>query len=261
MRKRLDLSAKRLFLFDLDGVFYRGKESRVKIGGTRVIDALRNRGRKILLLTNDSTDTVGTVHSRLRAFGVPFRKEEILTSALVTSVYLKENFGKVSYYLVGEPGLDAEMRLLGHRRRYGAKADFVVIGLDRQLTYQKLNHAARVIRNGARIVATHVSREYMQRDGPALATGPTVKALEYATKKRATAVGKPSPLMFRIALRRAGCTKEESLMVGDQVDTDIVGAARAGIDSILVRTGMDKSIRGTGALAAISHVDDLVKML
>ncbi|MDV3293783.1 MAG: HAD-IIA family hydrolase [Nitrososphaerales archaeon] len=261
MIRRGDLGKKKLFLFDLDGVFYKGKETRVKIGGTKIVEELRRRGKKLLVLTNDSTDTVETIHSRLRASGIPVRREEILSSAFLTAQYLKNEHGKVTYFLLGEPGLDAELRRFGHRRTVGDRADFVVIGLDRKLTYEKLNHAARVVRNGASIVATHVAPLYMGRDGPAVATGPVVKALEYATGKRATAVGKPSPLMFRIALRDAGCSRHEAVMIGDQIDTDILGAVRAGVDAILVKTGVDRDIRGTGALGAISSVDALAALL
>ncbi|MDA4121398.1 MAG: HAD-IIA family hydrolase [Thaumarchaeota archaeon] len=255
------LGAKRLFLFDLDGVFYKGKESRVKIGGTQVIDTLRRRGKKVYVLTNNSTDSIETVHSRLLEFKIPFRKEEILTSALLTAEYLRSKHGKVVYFLVGEEGLDAEMRKYGHRRTKGEKADFVVVGLDRKITYEKLDHAARLVRNGSGLVATHSSRLYMYKTGPAIATGPLVKAIEYASQKRATVIGKPSPLMFSIALKRAGVRKEEAVMIGDQVDTDIQGAARAGIDSILVTSGVDREAQPFKAIATISNVDDLVSLV
>lgn len=258
--KRL-LRDKELFLFDLDGVFYRGKESRVKIGGTRLVEALRARSKKLYILTNNSTDTAKTVHSRLVEFDIPIREEEVLTSGLLTSEYLRHRFGRVSYYLVGEKGLDDEMRAHGHSRTNGDRADFVVVGLDRELSYEKLDHAARVARNGARIIATHVSRLYMYKSGPAMATGPLVKAVEYASSKRATVIGKPSPLMFRIALTRARCNRAEAVMVGDQADTDIAGAARAGIDAILVTSGVDKEADGFRLLAKLPNVDAMIPML
>jgi len=258
--KRL-LQAKTLFLFDLDGVFYKGKESRVKIGGTKAIEALRANGKKLFILTNNSTDSAATVHSHLLEFGIPVKKEEVLTSGLLTAEYLLEEHGKVSYFLVGEKGLDAEMRRCGHRRTMGETADFVVVGLDRNITYEKLDHAARLARNGARIVATHASRLYMYKSGPAMATGPLVKAIEYASQKRATVIGKPSRLMFSIALRRAGSMKSEAVMIGDQADTDILGAERAGIDAILVTTGIDQDAPGMKLLAKISNVDDLIHLL
>ncbi len=258
--KRL-LGAKELFLFDLDGVFYKGKESRVKIGGTKVVDALRARGKKLFILTNNSTDAARTVHSRLLEFGIPVREEEVLTSGLLTAEYLREKFGTVSYFLVGEDGLDSEMKTHGHRRTEGEKADFVVIGLDRALTYDKLDQAARVARNGARVVATHVSALYMAKSGPAMATGPLVKAVEYASGKRATVIGKPAKLMFKIALRRAGCSSRDAVMVGDQVDTDIAGAARSGIDPILVTSGVDKDAKGYKLVAKLRNVDEIVPLL
>lgn len=258
--KRL-LRRKALFLFDLDGVFYKGKESRVKIGGTRAIEALRETGRKLYILTNNSTDTVETVHSRLVEFEIPVGREEVLTSGLLTAEYLKQKHGEVSYFLVGEDGLDAEMKKLGHKRAMGEEAEFVVVGLDRKITYDKLDHAARLARNGASIVATHNSRLYMYKTGPAIATGPLVKAIEYASRKRATVIGKPSRLMFDIALQRAGCGKDEAVMIGDQVDTDIAGASKAGIDTILVTSGIDRDAKGFHLLAKLGNVDDLVPLL
>jgi HAD superfamily hydrolase (TIGR01450 family) len=255
------LAEKTLFLFDLDGVFYKGKESRVKIGGTDAIEALRNAGKKLFVLTNNSTDSAATVHGRLQEFDIPVKRQEVLTSGLLTAEYLREKHGKASYFLVGEEGLDQEMKRFGHRRTRGDRADFVVVGLDRKITYEKLDHAARLVREGAKLVATHSSRLYMYKTGPAIATGPLVKAIEYASSSRATVIGKPSPLMFSIALERAGCTKRDAVMIGDQVDTDIQGAANAGIDSILVTSGVDHDPGGYRTLAVIPNVDDIVQML
>ncbi len=258
--KRL-LTSKSLFLFDLDGVFYKGKESRVKIGGSDAVEAIRESGRKLFVLTNNSTDTAETVHSRLLEFDIPVKKEEVLTSGLLTAEYLRQKHGKVSYFLVGEAGLDSELKRFGHRRVKGEGADFVVVGLDRKITYEKLDHAARLARSGAGIVATHSSRLYMYETGPAIATGPIVKAIEYASNKRATVIGKPSPLMFAIALERAGCSRANAVMVGDQADTDLEGASRAGIDSILVTSGVDKDAGGYRPIAVLENVDDLVDLL
>lgn len=252
---------KSLFLFDLDGVFYKGKESRVNLGGQRALARLRELDKQVFVLTNNSTDSVETVHSRLKAFDVRFRRDEILTSGLLTAEYLSRRYGKVSYFLVGERGLESEMRKYGHRRSKGERADCVVVGLDRQVTYEKLDHAARLVRGGSRLVATHASALYMYKTGPAMATGPLVKAIEYAAGRRATVVGKPSPLMFKIALQRAGCGPSDSVMVGDQLDTDILGASRAGIDAILVTTGVDKEPGSHPVLAVLDNVDDLVGLL
>ncbi len=253
------LRDKELFLFDLDGVFYKGKERREKIGGTDVVSALRKAGRKLFVLTNNSTDSVETIRSRLAQFDIDVAKGEILTSSLLTAEYLKKRYGAVSYFLIGERGLDTEMRRCGHRAS-DTHARFIVVGLDRRLSYRKLDLAAKLVREGAAIVATHSSRVYMYSDGPAIATGPVVKALEYATQRRATVIGKPSPLMFRLALRRAACDRSKAVMVGDQVDTDIEGARRAGIDSILVTSGVDSDSHGL-AIATLSNVDEVARLI
>ncbi len=248
-------------MFDLDGVFYKGKESRVPIGGVKAVAALRRRGKRLCVLTNNSTDTVDTVHSRLAEFGIGIARDEVLTSALLTAEYLRDRYGSVTYFLIGEPGLERELQAAGHRASKEGRPDYVVVGLDRGLTYDKLDAAAAAVRAGARIIATHSARLYMYKDGPAVATGPIVRALEYATGKRATVIGKPSPLMFEIALSRWGCPKDKAVMVGDQVETDLEGAARAGIDSVLVTTGVDKDPGGYSPLAVLPNVDSIADLL
>jgi 4-nitrophenyl phosphatase len=259
--KERRLAKKKLLLFDLDGVFYKGKEERVKIGGSEAIGAARRTGKLLYILTNNSTDSVETIHSRLVEFDIPVKIEEILSSALLTAEYIHQKFGTVTYYLVGEKGLDSEMKKYGHRRSSGRNADLVVVGLDREVTYGKLDTAVRLIREGAGLVATHSAKLYMYKTGPAIATGPIVKAIEYGSGRRATVIGKPSPLMFSIALKRAGCKREDAVMIGDQVDTDVAGAARSGIDSVLVTSGVDHSAQGYKPLAIISNVDDIAGML
>jgi HAD superfamily hydrolase (TIGR01450 family) len=259
--KKDRIRKKSLFLFDLDGVFYKGKESRVALGGAKAVEVLRARGKRLFILTNNSTDSTETVRTRLGELGVHVRNEEILTSARLSADFIRSSHGRASYFLVGEGGLEAEMKRAGHRRVLGETADFVVVGLDRGLNYEKLDHAARLVRGGASLVATHCARLYMYKNGPAMATGPIVKALEYAGEKRATVVGKPSKLMFTMALKKARCSAEEAVMVGDQVETDIVGATRACIDAILVTSGVDKEAKGFDLLARVSNVDEIVTLL
>ena len=258
---KLDLSGKQLFLFDLDGVFYRGKESPVKIGGSSAVERIRSEGKRMFVLTNNSTDTVEALRGNLVRLGIPVEEREILTSSRLTAEYLANRYGRTTYFLVGERGFDRELKRLGHRRVRGPRAEVVAIGLDRFVTYEKIDRAVKVARNGADLVASHTARVYMSRDGPAIGPGPIVRAIEFASRKRATAVGKPSPLMFKIALEKAGCRAAEAVMIGDQLDTDIQGAASAGIDSILVLTGVDRSAKGTPAIATLGNVDELTRYL
>jgi len=134
----------------------------------------------------------------------------------------------------------------------------VVIGLDRWLTYNKLDLAAEAARNGATIVACHTARLYMYRNRVAMAVGPMVKAVEYASRKRAVAIGKPSRLMFELALEKAGCSADEAVMVGDQEETDVVGAKRMGITSVMVKTGVySRGETRTQADLVVENVDDV----
>jgi 5'-nucleotidase len=257
----IDLSRKKLFLFDLDGVLTAGKESPVKLGGTKVINKIRARkGRRLFVLTNDSTDTVETVLERLQRFDIPVKYEEILTSAKLTAQYVAKRYPHGTYFLVGERGLEEELNKEGLKRTRGRKADVVVVGLDRWLTYNKLDKAGEVARNGASIVACHYAKLYMYRNRVAMAVGPIVRAIEFASDKKAVAIGKPSRLMFELALEKAGCGPKDAVMVGDQEETDILGAKKMGITSIIVKTGVfSRGETKTQADAVVETVDDVAE--
>src|SRR5262245_9448586 len=108
--------------------------------------------KEIFVLTNNSTDSVETIHRRLSQFGIQVEREEILTSSLLTAEYLRRKEGKVKYFLIGEKGLEREMEGFGHERVWDAKAEFVVVGLDRKVNYEKLDTASRLVRNGAGLI-------------------------------------------------------------------------------------------------------------
>ena len=188
-------------------------------------------------------------------------EDEILTCARLTAEYIAKKYGRATYFLIGEAGFAEELDRLGLRRTRRGRADVVAIGLDRKLTYVKLNRAVQLARGGAAIVANHPAMLYMSSDGPAITVGPILKAVEWGAGKKGFAVGKPSPLMFETAMERAGATRAETVMIGDQEDTDIEGAHRTGIDSILVLTGVHDGKTETKATAVVESVDALADLI
>jgi HAD superfamily hydrolase (TIGR01450 family) len=259
----LNLKSTRLFLFDLDGVFSVGKENPRYLGGREVIKRLRETGRQSLVLTNDSTQGRETIRKNLTGLGLNFSLDDILTSSYLTSKYLTDRFGKATFYLVGEEGLKQELEAAGHEA--SEKPQAVVVALDRKLSYEKLNEATRYLRAGAMLVGSYGGAMYMSAYGPALSAGPIVKALEYASGKRAVIIGKPSPRMFQFALRLRNEQPTRAVMVGDQIETDLLGARKAGVGTILVLTGVEtkESISQSGFRpdAVIDNVDELSGML
>ncbi len=228
----------RVFFFDLDGVLSVGKEKPRYLGGKEVLEKIRSLGKRALVLTNDSTHIREEIRQNLAGLGLNFALDEILTSSFLTADYLTRRFGKASFFLVGENGLKRELEAAGHIVA-DRKPQVVVVGLDRKLTYEKLNSALRFLRGGAQLIGSYGGAVYMSDRGPALSAGPIIKALEYGSGKRAIMIGKPSPRIFRLALQRAHEKPTSAVMVGDQIETDRLGAHRAGVRTILVLTGVE----------------------
>jgi len=256
-------SSLRVFFFDVDGVLAVGKTKPHYLGGREVIQRLKESGRQTYVLTNNSTGTGRELHHSLTRLGFSFEINEILTSSYLTARYLTQRFGVARFSLIGESGLGHELKAAGHQE--SNKPEVVVVGLDRRLSYAKLNEGLRFLRRGAVLVGVYGGSVYMSENGPALSAGPIVKALEYASGKRAVMVGKPSPRMFRLALQLANAEASRAVMVGDQIETDILGARRAGVRNILVLTGVET--RETIARskikpdAVIENVDALADLL
>lgn len=228
----------RVFFFDLDGVLSVGKENPRYLGGKALVQKVRLQGKKALVLTNDSTHVREEIYQNLTRLGFSFALDEILTSSFLTADYMSRKFGQASFYLVGEDGLRCELEAAGHRAS-DETPQVVVVGFDRKLTYEKLNNALRFLRDGAQLIGSYGGAVYMSDRGPAISAGPIIKALEYGSGKRAIMIGKPSPRIFRSALRRVHEKPASAVMVGDQIETDVLGARRAGVHTILVLTGVE----------------------
>jgi HAD superfamily hydrolase (TIGR01450 family) len=233
----MNIKSIRVFLFDLDGTLCVGKENPRYLGGKQLVKKLNDLGRKTFILTNDSTHLREEIHRNLTKLGFSFAIDEVLTASYLTASYLTERFGNASFYLIGESGLRQELEAAGHHA--SAEPEVVVVGLDRQLSYEKLDKGMRLLRGGARLIGSYGGSVYMSDSGPALSAGAIIRALEFASGKKAVMIGKPSPRMFTFALQLAKEKTNKAVMIGDQIETDLAGARKAGVHTILVLTGVE----------------------
>jgi HAD superfamily hydrolase (TIGR01457 family) len=227
-----------VFLFDLDGVLYRGDQPVPYAAES--IASLRELGRRIVFVTNNSSAPPDAVATRLRSLGIEADVSEIETSALTTAELLAGR-GVRTAFVVGEEGIrsalgDAGVEVID---RPSGSIDAVVVGLDRQADYAKLRIASVLVREGSALVATNADASFPNADGQVWpGAGALLAAIVTATDARPEVVGKPEPPLLESALRRAG--GGAPLFVGDRLDTDIAGAERLGWDSLLVLTGITR---------------------
>ena len=225
------------FLIDLDGVVYRGDEA--VPGAARAIDALRDRGRRVVFITNNSARTPEGVAEKLASFGVAAEPGDVVSSAHAAAPLVQKLVGVgASVFVVGEEGVRRALAEAGLEIVDGAieKADAVVVGWDRTVDFEKLRTATVLVQRGARLVATNADASYPAPGGEVWpGAGALLAVIETATGIRAEVAGKPYPPLFEAALERAGTSS--GVVVGDRIETDIAGAAGAGLDAVAVLSG------------------------
>ena len=225
------------FLIDLDGVVYTG--SAVVPGAPEFFRTVREQGIPFLLITNNSSRRADQFAERLAGMGIPVRPEEILTSAQATAEFLATTAPRGSrVYVIGEEGLRSSLEAQGFTLVDDERAEYVVVGLDRGFDYRKLTIAIRAVLNGALFVGPNPDTSLPLEDGISPGAGAVQAAITAATGVSPVIVGKPEPTMLSIGLRLLGCAPQEAAIVGDRLDTDIVGGQRAGMVTILVLSGI-----------------------
>ena len=223
-------------ILDMDGVIWRGDQP---IGDLRMIfSEFQRRGYRTVLATNNATLSDEQYLVKLSRFGVVLEEWQIISSPDVAANYLQRKYpagGPV--FVVGEAGM---INTLGKYGFYQASQDVlaVVVGLDRQVTYDKLARATLLIRSGAIFVGTNSDRTLPMPEGLLPGAGSILAALEAATDVRPVVVGKPEPEMYLYALERLKTSPEETLIVGDRLDTDITGAQKIGCHTALLLSGV-----------------------
>ncbi len=223
------------YLIDLDGTVYRGTE--VIPEAVKFINELEKRSIPYLFLTNNSTKPPRKVADTLISMGIPATTEHVFTTSMATAAYVSEQHPGARVYSIGEEGLLAALEEQG-LEIVEDNADFVVMGLDRTITYEKLTRGALNIRKGARFIATNGDVALPTERGFLPGAGSLVSVLAVTTGITPTFIGKPESIIVEQALEVLGTSKQETIMVGDNYDTDILAGIRAGIDSLLVYTGV-----------------------
>ncbi|WP_258360947.1 HAD-IIA family hydrolase [Moorella sulfitireducens] len=228
------------YLFDLDGTVYLGDYPLP--GAAETIRELMKQGCRCVFLSNKPIEPVTKYQEKLNAMGIPVKKENIINSSIVMAQYLKGIKEGLRIYLIGEKPLADELINAGCIITDNPlEAEYVVVSWDREFNYKKLNDAMQAICNGARLVATHPDRTCPVPGGVVPDAAGMIAAVEAVTgKKCEEIVGKPSPWTVTAALNRMGLPKEDVLMVGDRLETDIKMGKMVGIKTALTLTGVTR---------------------
>jgi NagD protein len=225
----------RSWLMDMDGVLVR--EEQAIPGAQEFLARLRERGTPFLVLTNNSIYTRRDLAARLVASGLDVPEEAIWTSALATARFLEDQRPGGSAFVIGEAGLTTALHDAGYTLTERAP-DYVVLGETRTYSFERITRAIRLIAGGARFIATNPDPTGPSSEGPLPATGSVAALISRATGVDPYFVGKPNPLMMRSALNAIDAHSETAAMVGDRMDTDVVSGLEAGMETILVLTGV-----------------------
>jgi len=223
------------WLMDMDGVLVR--EEHAIPGAEEFLTRLRERGTPFLVLTNNSIYTRRDLAARLRASGLEVPEESIWTSALATARFLDDQRPNGSAYVIGEAGLTTALYEAGYALTE-RNPDYVVLGETRTYSFERITSAIRLVTGGARFIATNPDPTGPSPDGPLPATGSVAALITRATGIAPYFVGKPNPLMMRSALNAIDAHSETAAMIGDRMDTDVVSGLEAGLEAILVLTGV-----------------------
>ncbi len=246
------------FLFDLDGVIYRGSDAIPDAAPT--LQRLRAMGKRVAFVTNNSARTPESIADRLRAIGIPAEAGEVETSALTTAELLAARDVRDAF-VIGEEGIRTALAAQGIALAdaRATTVDVVVVGWDRDADYSKLRDASLLVQRGAALVATNADASFPAPDGDWPGAGALLAAIETTTGVRAEVVGKPNAPLLLAALDRAGGGRP--LLIGDRLDTDIAGAHGLGWDSLLVLSGIAKAEDLPGAPVMPTYVGGTVAAL
>jgi NagD protein len=223
------------WLTDMDGVLVH--DNQALPGAVELIQQWRDAGTPFLVLTNNSIFTPRDLAARLRASGLDVPEESLWTSALATADFCRSQMPGGSAFVIGEAGITTALHEAGFVMTE-TNPDYVVVGETRNYSFEAITKAIRLINEGARFIATNPDATGPSADGPRPATGAISALITKATGKDPYVVGKPNPMMFRSAMNKIGAHSENTAMIGDRMDTDIIAGIEAGLHTVLVLTGI-----------------------
>ncbi len=241
------------FIFDLDGTVYRGDS--LILGADRVIRLLREKGKKVVFLSNKPLQTREDYASKLTRLGIPTQPDEVINSTFVMTNYLKKIAPEARLFVVGETPFIEELEKAGFKiTDEPREIDYVVVAFDRTFDYKKLNIAFQAIKKfGAHFVATNPDRTCPVEGGEIPDCAGMIAAIEAVTEKKVEViVGKPSPIMIQTVLDVMGLRPEDCILIGDRLETDIKMGRESGIATGIVLTG----VTDEETLKGIKHSSD-----
>ncbi|MCK5103328.1 MAG: HAD family hydrolase [Cyclobacteriaceae bacterium] len=223
------------FICDMDGVIYHG--NKILPGVKEFIEWLQREKKRFLFLTNSSERTQPELQDKLARMGILVDKEHFYTSALATASFLNSQKPKGSAYVIGEAGLFNALYDVGYRMN-NVDPDYVVMGEARSYSYEKIEQAVNLVIRGAKLIGTNPDLTDSMGKDIAPGTGSLIAPIELATGVKAYFLGKPNPLMMRHGRKILGCSRKETAIVGDRMDTDIIAGIHSSIDTVLVLSGV-----------------------
>lgn len=228
------------YLIDLDGTLYRGRD--VIEDAPAFVAWLQRTQRKFLYVTNNSSRRPEDVAAHLRELGIPAEADDVLTSSQVAAQYIREQPGHHRVFMIGETGLHHALHEAGCQIVNGTdeQPDYVVQGIDREFSYAKLKRAALAVRAGAVSIATNVDKALPTEEGLLPGSGSLAAALMTTTGVTPLVMGKPAAKMIEVALERLGSTREQAVVIGDNLETDILAGVQADVKTVLVLTGFSQ---------------------
>ncbi|MBK7713126.1 MAG: HAD family hydrolase [Bacteroidales bacterium] len=229
------IKSKAGFIIDMDGVIYHG--NMLLPGVTEFLAWLENSGKKYLFLTNSPERTPRELHEKMARLGINVGEDHFYTSALATASFLANQKPNGSAYIIGDAGLIHAMYSAGYTVN-NVNPDYVVVGDTHSYNFEKIELAVNLVIRGAKLIGTNPDVSGPVENGITPSTKALIAPIEIATGKKAYYVGKPNPLMMRIALKRLGVKREDAIVIGDRMDTDVICGLESEIDTLLVLSGI-----------------------